>query len=179
MLKEVKQSIKIDKKTYLGKKAWFYILVGHQNYIYYKALKYSRLYRYYKMNHKSLFAKLKFVYYSSKKNYMTNHFALELNGADFGNEFVIYHNNIVINHEAKFGSNCKLHGNNCIGNNGITNDCPIIGNNVDIGYGASIIGGITVADNVIVGANSVVNKSIEEASVVVAGTPAKIIRRLK
>ena len=39
-------------------------------------------------------------------------------------------------------------------------------------------GGIFVADNIIIGANSVLTKSITESGVVVAGVPAKIIRKL-
>lgn len=39
-------------------------------------------------------------------------------------------------------------------------------------------GGISIADNVIIGANSVVTRSIESEGVVVAGCPAKIIRTL-
>ena len=39
-------------------------------------------------------------------------------------------------------------------------------------------GGIYVADNVIVGANSVLTKSILEEGVVVAGVPAKVLRKL-
>ena len=35
-----------------------------------------------------------------------------------------------------------LHGDNCIGNNGKTEGCPIIGDNVDIGTGAKILGAI-------------------------------------
>lgn len=51
---------------------------------------------------------------------------------------------------------------------------PVIGNNVVIGAGAKILGGIHVEDNVIIGANSVVTKSIA-SNQTVAGNPAKII----
>ena len=36
---------------------------------------------------------------------------------------------------------------------------PIIGDNVDIGVGATIIGNITIADNIKIGAGAVVTKS--------------------
>ena len=39
-------------------------------------------------------------------------------------------------------------------------------------------GGISVADYVIVGANSVLTKSVTESGVVVAGVPAKVLRKL-
>ena len=47
-----------------------------------------------------------------------------------------------------------------IGNNEFKDHvkCPIIGDNVYIGIGAKIFGGLTIADNCIVSANSVVTK---------------------
>ncbi|QLL74726.1 acyltransferase [Lactobacillus crispatus] len=53
----------------------------------------------------------------------------------------------------------------------------IIGNNVFIGWGATILGGSTIGDNVIIGANSVVSGEVESNSVY-AGNPAKKIMTL-
>jgi len=53
---------------------------------------------------------------------------------------------------------------------------PTIGNNVTIGTGAKILGGIHIGDNVVVGANSVVLCDIPN-SVVVAGIPATIVKK--
>ncbi len=36
--------------------------------------------------------------------------------------------------------------------------------------------GIKVADNISIGVNSTVNKSFEEKNVIIAGTPAKIVK---
>ncbi len=58
---------------------------------------------------------------------------------------------------------------------GRTNEAPILGNNVIIGVGAVLVGGIHVADNVAIGANAVVNKDVLEAGIAVAGVPAKKI----
>ncbi len=55
---------------------------------------------------------------------------------------------------------------------------PIIGDNVYIGPGARIFGGITLADRVHVGANAVVGKSCEIEGAVLAGSPAKVVRVL-
>lgn len=51
----------------------------------------------------------------------------------------------------------------------------IIGRNCFIGNGSTILYGVTIADNVIVAAGSVVTKSINESKVIVAGNPARII----
>ena len=76
-----------------------------------------------------------------------------------GENLMIYHPNIIISPKAIVGNNVKLHGSNCIGNNGLVDKAPKIGNNVDIGYGATIIGNIEIADDIIIGANALVNKS--------------------
>ena len=51
----------------------------------------------------------------------------------------------------------------------------IIGDNVWIGYRAMILKGVTIGDNSVVAANSVVTKDVPSNSIV-AGNPAKIIR---
>lgn len=53
-----------------------------------------------------------------------------------------------------------------------------IGDNCWIGGNATIVPGVTLGDNVIVGAGSVVTKSFGD-NLVIAGNPAKIIRHLK
>ena len=50
-----------------------------------------------------------------------------------------------------------------------------IGNNCYIGTGVSIMGPVTIGDNVTIGAGSIVTKDIPD-NCVVAGNPAKIIR---
>ena len=53
----------------------------------------------------------------------------------------------------------------------------VIGNNVFIGWGATILGGTKVGNNVIIGANSVVSGNVESNSVY-AGNPAHKIMSL-
>ena len=52
-----------------------------------------------------------------------------------------------------------------------------IGNKVWIGFGASILKGVTVGECAVVGANSVVTKDVPPHCVV-AGNPARIVKRL-
>ena len=54
----------------------------------------------------------------------------------------------------------------------------IVGNNVWFGGSVTVIGGISIGDNVVIGAGSVVTKDIP-SNTVVAGTPAKIIKNLE
>lgn len=117
------------------------------------------------------------LFYERKKNRMGIRLGIEIGPNSFGKGLQIYHfGSIVVNPAVRVGENCKLHGGNCIGNNGRTEAVPRIGNNVDIGYGAVLIGDIEIADNVTIGANAVVNKSILESGSTVVGIPAKTIK---
>lgn len=55
---------------------------------------------------------------------------------------------------------------------------PRVGCNVTLGVGARVLGGITLGDHSIIGANSVVVKSVPEGAVA-AGVPARILRLTK
>jgi serine O-acetyltransferase len=54
---------------------------------------------------------------------------------------------------------------------------PTIGNNVELHANSIVIGGISIGNNVIVGAGAVVVKDIPD-NVVVVGNPARIIKKL-
>lgn len=82
--------------------------------------------------------------------------------------------NIIVNPHTVIGENCRIHVGVNIGAH--HNLAPRIGNNVYLGPGAIIFGNVQIADNVSVGANATVNKSILTPNVVVAGTPAVIVK---
>jgi serine O-acetyltransferase len=99
-------------------------------------------------------------------------FFIPINVFDIG-LYIPHHGSIVVNPNTKCGKYCLLHNNVVIGqHNGMS---PTIGNNVFIGTGAKIFGDIIIADNVWIGANSVVNKSVLKPNSFVAGIPAKLI----
>ena len=95
----------------------------------------------------------------------------------FGKGLQLWHaGGIVVNPNARIGENCVLHGVVCIGNKGQIDEIPVIGNNVNIGYGAVIVGNVRIADNTAIGANAFVNRSVLEPGHMVAGIPAQQIR---
>lgn len=55
----------------------------------------------------------------------------------------------------------------------------IIGNSCWIGMNSVILPGVSLGENTIVGAGSVVTKSFLEGNVIIAGNPAKVIRRIE
>ena len=93
-------------------------------------------------------------------------------GAGFG---LMHYGTIVINSNAKIGKNCKIHTCVNIGATGGNPEAPQIGDNVYIGPGSQLIGNITIADGVCIGAGAVVVKSIEEPNTTWAGVPARKI----
>ncbi|GGB12378.1 serine O-acetyltransferase [Agarivorans gilvus] len=74
--------------------------------------------------------------------------------------------------KAIIGKNVTITHNVTIG--GRLGAYPIIGDNVYIGPGASVLGAITIANNAIIGSNAVVTKDVPESGVVV-GNPGKLV----
>lgn len=53
----------------------------------------------------------------------------------------------------------------------------VIGNHVWLAQGVYVLKGVNISDNTVVGAGAIVAKSIEEPNCIIAGNPAKIIKR--
>ena len=80
---------------------------------------------------------------------------------------------ILLNGRASVGENCAFHINSALVAKGVSDDAPVLGNNVVVGVGAVVVGGVVVADSVAIGANSVVTKDISEQNIAIAGALAK------
>ena len=108
---------------------------------------------YYAKRKKNVFFSVMYFLTCRRKNRLGRKLGIELNERTFAKGLIIYHTQgIVVNGLAIVGENCHLHGNNCIGTNGKTDECPVIGNNVTLGVGAKVLGGIYIADNIKIGA---------------------------
>lgn len=84
---------------------------------------------------------------------------------------------LVINGNSRIGKWCDMHPGVCVGDNPYATEkgekvsnVPTIGDYVFLGPGAKIFGKIVVGDNVMVGANAVVNKDVA-SDMVVFGNP--------
>ena len=90
-----------------------------------------------------------------------------------GPGFVIDHfGGIVISGYARFGANCRIRNGVVVGLKNISDPCaPQIGDNVDIGAGAKVLGNITIGNNVAIGANAVVTSDVPDNHIAV-GVPA-------
>ena len=115
-------------------------------------------------------------YYEGKKNRLGQRLGIEIGPNCFGKGLQLWHaGGIVVHPEARIGEYCVLHGGTCIGNKGNANLTPVIGDHVDIGYGAVIVGDVFIADNTTIGANAFVNRSVREPGHMIAGIPARQI----
>ena len=95
--------------------------------------------------------------------------------AQIGRRFVIDHfGGIVVSGYAKFGNDCRIRNGVVVGLQRVEEPvAPIIGDNVDIGAGAKLLGKIVIGNNVTIGANAVVICDVPDNSIAV-GVPATI-----
>lgn len=85
---------------------------------------------------------------------------------------------ITINPNASIGKNCNIHKGVTIGqeNRGKRRGAPTLGDRVWIGINSTIVGNITIGDDVLIAPNSYVNCDVPSHSVVL-GNPCRIIPR--
>jgi serine O-acetyltransferase len=94
-------------------------------------------------------------------------------GADFGPGLVILHSfGLVINTQVKAGRNLVLEHGVTIGAEKRLS--PRLGDNVYIGAGAKIVGGVVIGSDVKIGANAVVVSDIPDGATAV-GIPARVV----
>lgn len=110
---------------------------------------------------------------------------------EIGENFYANHNLIILDgNKVKFGNNVFI-APNCgfytaghpldaeRRNQGLEYAKPIIiGNNVWIGGNVCVLPGVTIGDNVVIGAGSVVNRDIASNTVAV-GNPCRVIKKIK
>ena len=136
---------------------------------------------FYRLTHRLWLLKLKWLarFISMLARWITG---VEIHpGAVIGRRFFIDHGmGVVIGETAQIGDDCTLYHGVTLG--GTTwkkgKRHPTLGNNVVIGAGAKILGPIALGDNVRVGSNSVVVKSVDNAQTVV-GVPARVLKDSK
>jgi serine O-acetyltransferase len=94
---------------------------------------------------------------------------------ELGERFIIDHfGGIVISGYAKFGDDCRIRNGVVVGLKSVNEPCaPTIGNHVDIGAGAKVLGNIKIGNHVYIGANAVVICDVPDNSIAV-GVPAVI-----
>lgn len=151
-----------DTKNYLT------AMVTHEdNYLIWKYMTYLR-------REEAAKNKLTAYFWRRKKNNLGSRLGLQIYAGTCARGLHIWHyGSVIISGDAVVGENCTIHGQACIGSDGASDAAPVLGKNVDIGVGAKIIGGVTLADNIRIGAGAVVVKSCETPGATLVGVPAR------
>ncbi|MDR9834302.1 serine O-acetyltransferase [Herbaspirillum huttiense] len=96
-------------------------------------------------------------------------------GARIGPGLRIWHfGNIFVNEQAVIGARCTLRQGVTIGNRHADGPSPVIGDDVELGAYAQVLGGIHLGDGCKIGAMSVVLHDVPAGATVV-GAPAKVV----
>jgi len=98
--------------------------------------------------------------------------------AEFDEGLVLMHpTGVIINGAVKGGKYIVIESGVVIGaaRHGLPVEVPQLGNNILIGSGAKLLGGIKIGNNVKIGANAVVVKDVPDGATVV-GIPGRIVR---
>ncbi|MCE9543703.1 MAG: serine acetyltransferase [Verrucomicrobia bacterium] len=97
--------------------------------------------------------------------------------ASIGPGLRLYHPTGLVIHEAAIlGRDCILRQCTTIGMRREASDCPVVGDRVNIGSNSVLIGAITIGNDAVIGAGSIVLHDVLTGDVV-AGNPARSIRR--
>lgn len=169
---DLKEFLEYESKKYgLNSTKIRFLLIREVDVLY----KYNYLLRkteYYKNSNKKI---SRFIYHSRLKR-MSNKYSIHIPLNVFGKGLKLMHvGPILVNGKVKAGENISLHVNTSIVAGGVNNQVPILGDGIIVGVGAVILGGITLANDIAVGANSVVNKSFLINDIAIGGVPAKKI----
>lgn len=141
--------------------------------------KYQRLLRRleYLLNRNNMIARCFLLWTRVRKRSLGIKLGFEISAYTFGPGLAIMHQGpLIILDSVRIGSGCRIHACVNIGSTKGTGRGAQIGNNCYIGPGVQIVGPVTIADNVTIGAGAVVTKSFQEPNVVIAGNPARIIK---
>lgn len=165
------------KKDYYrmtGKK-WNFI-EGHFQLIFGHRLRFMKHFR--KIQKRS--KKLSYFYHRICMFHLSRKYGIEIHPSTrIGSGFALFHPyNITVNPEAIIGNNVNISKGATIGMEcrGIRRGSPIIGNKVFIGINATIVGKISIGDDVLIAPNSYVNCDVPSHSIVI-GNPCKIISK--
>lgn len=168
---DLKRYLKTEMKKYNKKRNYIFRPCLSESSLIWKYICRLRYEEYhYNAKHKFRYA---FFHYLKTKLGRKLGFIIPINVIDEG--LKIMHIGSVLINAKQIGKNCSFHINTSLVANGHSSDNPTLGDNIVVGVGSTIVGGVYIADGIAIGANSLVNKSFYEKDIAIAGNPARKI----
>lgn len=180
---KLKEIIAEEKALYNKSNYPFRKFVHQKRYMIWRYLYWFRWAQYYQEQIKTtsglrrFCAKIAHAFALRRKNICGEKCGVEItNNSQLGRGLSIWHSGVVI--DGQLGDDVSIRGNCVLGNKDLrcTSGRPVIGNGVEIGFGAAVIGNVTIADRCIIGANAVVTKDFPEPGTVIVGIPARALK---
>lgn len=171
---ELKECLKYERSKYdLPRFSWLLSALGYSELsIIWKYQKNLRKWEY----HFNCSHKFRAAFCKAKVSKLGKKCGFSIHPNNFDRGLLILHmGSILVNGQARVGKDCCIHINTALVATGGKTDAPQIGDNCRIGVGATLVGGITLKDDVVIGAGAVVTKSFDESHITLGGVPAKII----
>ena len=169
--KDLKRYLKIEREKYKKRRVYLFRPCLSESSLIWKYVCRLR-YEEYHYNSKHKIRYLFFHFLKTKLGRKLG-FSIGINCIDEG--LKIMHIGSILINSKHIGKNCAIHINVSLVAGGRDSSTPIIGDNVVIGVGTTIVGGVKIANGIAIGANSLVNKSFEEENIAIAGNPARKI----
>ena len=165
---DLKEYLAADYKAQTPEKSW---MKRHRNKVFrMKVLLRKSEYHLNNQEH-SFYHKLMYKWYWHRCSRIQMLFCSEINPNVFGKGLIIWHpERIITNVDARVGDYCSISSGVVIAQAHDRN--PRIGNNVEFMIDSKALGGITIADHVRIGANTMVIKDIVEPNTTWRGSPA-------
>lgn len=133
---------------------------------------------YYNNSKRTLLHKILYAFYHLRRRMLGQKLGYTIGMNVFGPGLGLAHyGTIVINGNARFGKNCRVHQGVTVGSTNGSTEAPQVGDNCFLGSGCSVIGNIKLGNNVAVGAGAVVVNTFDEDNITLGGVPAKVISK--
>ena len=173
--KDLKTYLQADIARFGSKPRWFTKFTYSETWMLYSYMRTLRHFEYYS-NNRTWYNLPMYLFYmlSYRRRNLKYRISIPINVAGPGFSFV-HPGFLRINPDVKIGKNATILPNVLIGRRKPGKETNIrIGDNVYISTGATILGPVTIGNNVTIAANSVVIKDVPD-NCVVSGVPAKVI----